>query len=294
MKRTIALFIILILSVVLVGCNIDNTVETFVDGYNLDDLIVTSNPNKNDIVPKTNLISIYALSHQNFKQYSCEINNKEEILYIAGYLENKSIKYIDEYNDLSLTMPFDYDYYVHGTNNNLFKYQTLCDKKILNTKDYPIYFKLYNQNEIPCYLKNKELIFVLKIQKFDLIEIGSDNVETINICLNVAGEYNQSNSYVINSNDSDKELHDKYIFTDETIKKYYFKETFNSLSVPIQQYNDNYCIYESCDAILDDIDSNDYYEKIKECIISPNTELKSGTYLIYDYEKVKKFFIKEE
>ena len=63
--------------------------------------------------------------------------------------------------------------------------------------------------------------------------------------------------------------------------------------VLIEDYNGVSSIKESCNYIIFRNDGLEYYNNVKDLIISDNKELKENEYFIYDYQKVIKF-LKEE
>lgn len=301
MKKVFIFLMAFILCITLAGCNKDhNEDEQFINDYDLTEFVLKSEKEGlEDAGLSMSLDFMYNLSYQNFKLYTCELDNKDNMMYVAGYIDNETIKYLNSFDEIEYSSIFAWPlgeyYHVYGINDYLYKYQRLYDHQMLDTNDYPIYFKIYNQNEISCNLNDKELILVVRIQKCNLTEIKSGNTEIMNLCVNARVEFNQSKSHIIilgDYNNCIDVLYDKYLFTAKVLEKYYLFDMIPYFLVPIQKYNKKDVIYESCNVILGSSDYNNYYEKIKTCIISPNKELEEYSYFMYDFEKIKKIFMR--
>lgn len=284
MKKVFILLGVILLSITLVSCKEENDYKEYEkqDFLNeealelFDDFILDINY-ASDLAAPVSAIDLYSNRKNNYFNIYEGRQNKD-IKIIAGYIDKKIIDVLDELS-IDLVDPLDYNYSISGIDDYLKKYQNAVRSGKINEYDALIKYEYVTENVLPLVDNDKRLILVLEEKNIKAENIKTNENIDFKIFSNIKG-YISSEKFYIKEYENEKNDFEHSILFVGNQRKYCLE---NEIEFSFLKIYDNKYIEERTNAILDKQNCEEYYQRIKNIIISEEKELIENTILKYDY-----------
>lgn len=307
--KKILLLIDMIIFLMLVGCDFqiqtkNNKQYIHESLFVEDDLqsFLLSSSGMGDQARNASLIDIYYNFAENEYCSAYEVFiDYDKQTFIGIYMDNKTIKKIDDiYGDTPVPPPLD-SYCIIGFEGMLMKYKEACSKPVslIDKKEYPLYFYEFDNNIIPLENGDCQLVAVTTKNDITFSELNGEHIYKASLICAAGGDIDEE-FFQAKSNEFSQDKTNHYLNRSSRIHSYYHYSSIEFVFIPIFSYNNKKCIYERVETLSDGEDRGsifeEYYSFIREAIIEENVYVDNQYKTncnIYDYERVKQLFVRE-
>ena len=279
MKKIIILILCLITSLCITGCKDSEKEE---DNYfTLNDVILRKEREAIYEWITMSAIIVYDISKDDYSDlFECKQNGESKI--IAGYVDQKTLKKI---KDIPVTHPSPnyYIYFISGIDENLTKYQYAVEMGVIDEEISPIKFKYVSEDDITLKEGSKKLVVVL-----EEYSINAQNIKTNECCeFKIYHKlYGDVSSGIFSAIEKESiEVNYKHFLLSEFDEEIKNNKIYRDVEHSALNVYDNRYIKEFSDHILSYTFGEEYFEIIKETIISEEKNLVPDVEYMYDYKQ---------
>lgn len=234
-------------------------------------------------------------NYDNISLYEAYLNYNETT-YLGIYMDNKTIKKLDNiYKDDVLPDMLD-SYTIRGIDGMLLKYQYAYYEKLIDANQYSLFFYEFIDQKIPLMNGNYRLVAVLTRNEMEFQNINGKDIYKSNMFSVINGSITED-YYLVSASklESAEELF--YLYCNNRVPQYCFPSYKKLVFYPVKPYNSKKSICEQYSKFSDksyELISEQYYEFIKDAIIEEKYQDNYVNHCyICDYDIIKQLLLRE-
>lgn len=199
---------------------------------------------------------------------------------ICGYVNEETSKTLEE----TIVGLLDCTSYPDGIDKRLKALQTLIYHSV-GFANEKIYLYSFKDGKIPYKYDNKELLFV-----YESIPFVLNGGKVSHIYMPVEGKL-ENEYYITESNETSNCIKNrKFIILSNTVKDYIYIGQFYSRAIELEDYFGKESLWEEGSMFYSSENGDEYFDLVKESILSEEKELKQNQRYHYDYLQIKQLF----